>query len=401
MTQITSWYHMSKVITPLLAALMMSAASWARTTVDVAGATDDENSQLLLAGDALESDNLEVQINGLTRVLERHAMNRAARFLRAGLFIGVGNTPAAAADLEALEEVAPRFPLLDEAWASLAAATGSRDDELAAWEAIAQEQARAVAVEGAPQDSLRHNPQEVEARIAELRGESDRAEELLRALVGEGRKQRWPRLSMLGRFYVRQGRYGAASDAFETALARVPDAEGYGGVHVQLRTSLALAQWAAGRREDALRTGLAAGRRVLLDPSPRNSPGSYWLPGLALICSSLTAGGVGSAEDRRDAELILKEATAIANAVGRFSLGPTCRVAQGRVTVGDALRTVDGVLGRAPKLDWALTAALHLYLSDPVGHPTLLERLPEGGIHRQIAVIETEAREDEPATAVP
>lgn len=313
----------------------------------------------------------------IREVLKKNPKNRPAKVLMARLLLQEGDITTARATIEPLlagrATYRPAVRLLLE----LAQASGNKKMEASAY-------ARMLA--GRPQaiDLL--------ARKAESEGDIAASEKIRKQAVAASHpKVRVYRQYQLGRFYLRQGQF---TKAITTLKATLPEVEklGAGWVSVVHR-DCALAFWGKGNREEALKESLAATEAVISPPAgdPELRAASV------MIVHILTRGGIGTADQRAKANDLLTRASKTMPPSKLHSVEAVVLAVTGGASMEDLAARIRAVLKTAPKLDWALWAALYAGLSEPERTKDLLQILPEGSVQARIAEVERKAKAEAPA----
>ncbi|HET6252376.1 MAG TPA: hypothetical protein VFE47_32110 [Tepidisphaeraceae bacterium] len=315
-----------------------------RGVIMVLGVDQEEAIQLSVPGTGDEC--LQDRIGVLNVVLREHPQNRGALIVRAQAEIELGLIGGAGLDLAVLKSIDPSFPNLDFTQALLAHAKGANEEELAAYLAMHTD-----------------DPGE-RARILELQGHPDDAIGLLtEATTDNSDILRGDHLTDLSDLELRHGRRADAIRDYKAAIVEMRDVKrGFtqesGCALAQMK--LMGVQWANGQREEALRLALAVSRTVIEDKKYY-----YARPCVArsvLAALALTKEGVGSPQDRAEAEELLAKALKFvekdhAEMDERYLLAIA-----GKLDRKEVLSKFDGVLKRAPNLEWAQWGVLYLSL---------------------------------------
>ncbi len=227
-----------------------------------------------------------------------------------------------------------------------------------------------------------------QARVAELKGQSGKAETIFKGKVSNSRPKMLSfYLSTLADFHLRQGNWAKALEVFELAVgaARIhklsPDSE------ASLGTEFSTALWAVKKRHNAL--GIALRTAKIHLSSSRT--GHELLAKAVLTGHVLTRGLEDSEPQKKKARLLLEKASKRFPVGSPYSIASVVLVLTGKLPRDEAIDRVKKVLKAAPHLDWALWAALYLGLSEPEHAKDLLKLLPEKSLQRRIAEIEQKA----------
>lgn len=343
--------------------LLASMAAYGQ--IKVAGATNEETEMFNRAFDWRCLINVEAGIKACDSILKEHPDNRPARSMRIELMIQAGRPADAKLDIDWFQKNSPGFgnyATLDDQ-AELARCLGDRQGLIAAYKSLAKIPER--------------SSEEIDSRISELEGNTKQAEGILRRMAENSKEKSIP-YDLMGGLKLRQGEWDAAVKSYEMALKVTPD-------KINAQRQLALAMWAAGRRDEALKLAMET-----MTGSQGNVLGFVPFVDMALAARTLTDGGVGNKVDREKANALAKVQLDY-SVPNRYSLEAAGAVLAGKAPIEKTVRQIQDVLKAEPYLDWALWSALYVGLAKPAEAGDLLKPLPKGSVQARIAEVEKNA----------
>jgi hypothetical protein len=231
---------------------MMVSTAYSDTTITGPEANSLEEKQL---DDALtrppvsfsDTDELLVRVG---KLLKRNPDNRPARIMRTWLLAGSGRVIEASVDADYLHSKWPDDYKSNEARANLDRITGTRDGELAAYQAMA-----AAKPDNNPNAQRLREPAGVlHARIQELEGDESGAQKTWKDMASASPPGDSGIAAGYTEFLVRQGAYEDAADGYRKIIlaeGKFPNQAGIVSSLAADRLSLASVLWASGKLSDA------------------------------------------------------------------------------------------------------------------------------------------------------
>jgi tetratricopeptide (TPR) repeat protein len=347
------------------------------------GCASDEASQILQAEEIRYALGDQVQyLQTLTAVLDKNPANRLALFMRAKAEMEMGLMDKADRDLQKLEAAVGETAGLREARADYWEILGNRDKRLAALENRANKEYADPQQLARFKASIERN----KAMILELRGDVAGAVAARKKILDEGDPQ-WRVFDVMAyaRFWVRQGEYSKAADLYK-GVVDLLQKQRQEGVYSWLTADYAHALWATGKRAEACSASddslseLISARNIDRDVIARS----------ALALRVLSRQG-GKDMDKQKADAAWPKAVELCPKGAPYSLASVVLTLDGKVPMKEEIERVEKVLKAAPNLDWALWAAMYLYLSGTEEARPLAKYLPEKSIQRRIVEVEEKA----------
>jgi tetratricopeptide (TPR) repeat protein len=371
----------------ILFLLIVSSPGGAQETKLFFGASPQESQELGGAAVAERAGD-KATIEFYNSVINRNPKNRPALLERSRLRLAMGNVEGAKSDLAALKAADPGFIGLVFTEGALYHAVGDAKNEL---QVMKDAQAKNA---NSPPDTL----QGIEAAratviVEELNGKLQKVEEaLVRAVDSADPVSRPYEMEFLADFYVRNGQFSKAVALYKPAIAGKSDrSQSYRVMAIDYSRLL----WANGNRDAAAAMAVENAQDLLdLADKPRTVVPPEHLIWQALAASALTGAGAGSKADKAAAESALADVERMASPNHLYSTNSILLTFSGKIPLKEEVERVEKVLKAAPNLDWALWAAMYLYLSGAEEARDLVKLLPEKSIQKRIVEVEEKAAKD-------
>jgi tetratricopeptide (TPR) repeat protein len=325
----------------------------------------------------------EALLSLLDRLLKAHPDNRPARQMRADTLLGLGRITDANADADYLCGKSPDDYMPNQVRASIAAITGNRTEELAAY----QRMAAAKPDSDSLAQALREPVDVLQARIKELQGDKADSAAIWKKLVSTAAPNDQRFVRGYAEFLIRQEDYADAADLYQRLVSESAKLQNQQNLLASDQMQLASVLWASGKVRDASAQADAALKTIehWNDPFGKRSP---LLPQTSLMSYSLkiaAAGGNAASPPSTKGVFDFAPTSGATEKLDDFELAVAALT--GKVDVKIAMDRLEETLKAAPFLDSALWAETYLGLTDPALRKRAAEHLSAGTMQRHLMYI--------------